>query len=105
MWATTTAATGETTGPAGAARTIRPTISKATKVPSPCGGARVVLALGMIQLKLDLLQTLTLAALVYFAGIQLRKRGTWLDSLNIPAAVLGGLLFTFLVFLLHDRVL
>ena len=59
----------------------------------------------MIQLKLDLLQTLTLAALVYFAGIQLRKRVRWLDALNIPAAVLGGLLFTFLVLLLHDRVL
>jgi ESS family glutamate:Na+ symporter len=59
----------------------------------------------MIQLKLDLLQTLTLAALVYFAGIQLRKRVRWLDALNIPAAVLGGLLFTLLVFLLHDRVL
>jgi glutamate:Na+ symporter, ESS family len=59
----------------------------------------------MTQLKLDLLQTLTLAALVYFAGIQLRKRVAWLDALNIPAAVLGGLLFTFVVFLLHDRVL
>ena len=59
----------------------------------------------MIQLKLDLLQTLTLAALVYFAGIQLRKRVAWLDALNIPAAVLGGLLFTLLVLLLHDRVL
>ena len=59
----------------------------------------------MINLKLDLLQTLTLAALVYFAGIQLRKRVAWLDALNIPAAVLGGLLFTLLVLLLHDRVL
>jgi ESS family glutamate:Na+ symporter len=35
----------------------------------------------------------------------LRKRVAWLDALNIPAAVLGGLLFTLLVFLLHDRVL
>lgn len=59
----------------------------------------------MNYLKLDLLQTLTLAALVYFVGIQLRKRVAWLDALNIPAAVLGGLLFTLLVFLLHDRVL
>ena len=59
----------------------------------------------MIQLKLDLLQTLTLAALVYFGGIHLRKRVAWLDALNIPAAVLGGLLFTLLVLLLHDRVL
>ena len=59
----------------------------------------------MVTLKLDLLQTLTLAALVYFAGIQLRKRIRWLDRLNIPSAVVGGLLFTFLVLLLHDRVL
>jgi glutamate:Na+ symporter, ESS family len=59
----------------------------------------------MLQLKLDLLQTLTLAALVYFAGIQLRIRIAWLDRLNIPSAVIGGLLFTLLVLLLHDRVL
>ncbi len=51
----------------------------------------------MVALKLDLLQTLTLAALVYFAGIQLRKRIRWLDRLNIPSAVVGGLLFTALV--------
>jgi glutamate:Na+ symporter, ESS family len=57
------------------------------------------------ELRLDLLQTLTLAALVYFAGIQLQKRIAWLDRLNIPSAVIGGLLFTFLVLLLHDRVL
>ena len=59
----------------------------------------------MIELKLDLLQTLTLAALVYFAGVELRKRIVWLDRLNIPSAVIGGLLFTTIVLLLHDRVL
>jgi ESS family glutamate:Na+ symporter len=59
----------------------------------------------MIDLKLDLLQTLTLAALVYFAGVQLRMRIAWLDRLNIPSAVIGGLLFTTLVLLLHDRLL
>ena len=59
----------------------------------------------MTQLKLDLLQTLTLAGLVYFAGIQLRTRIAWLDRLNIPSAVIGGLLFTTLVLLLHGRVL
>src|SRR5215210_4020129 len=59
----------------------------------------------MLDLKLDLLQTLTLAALVYFAGVQLRQRIAWLDRLNIPSAVIGGLLFTTLVLLLHDRVL
>ncbi len=48
-------------------------------------------------LELDLLQTLTLAAVVYFGGILLRRRLGWLDRLNIPAAVIGGLLFTFAV--------
>jgi ESS family glutamate:Na+ symporter len=55
----------------------------------------------MTDLKLDLLQTLSLAGLVYFSGIQLRKRVGWLDRLNIPAAVVGGLLFTFLVLVLR----
>lgn len=45
---------------------------------------------------LDLLQTLSLAAVVYFAGIALRGRIAWLERLNIPAAVIGGLLFTLL---------
>ncbi len=57
----------------------------------------------MTELKLDLLQTLSLAALVYFGGIQLRKRIAWLDRLNIPAAVVGGLLFTLLVMLLREQ--
>src|ERR671915_2071177 len=55
----------------------------------------------MTELKLDLLQTLSLAALVYFGGIQLRRRVRWLDRLNIPAAVVGGLLFTLLVLVLR----
>ncbi|HEX6088938.1 MAG TPA: sodium/glutamate symporter, partial [Gemmatimonadales bacterium] len=47
--------------------------------------------------ELDLLQTLTLAAVVYFGGILLRRRLAWLDRLNIPAAVIGGLIFTLAV--------
>jgi len=57
----------------------------------------------MTDIKLDLLQTLSLAALVYFGGIQLKKRVRWLDRLNIPAAVVGGLCFTLLVILLRER--
>lgn len=49
----------------------------------------------MPTLELDLLQTLSLAAIVYFIGIELRRRVRWIDRLNIPAAVVGGLLFTF----------
>ena len=57
----------------------------------------------MRTFELDLLQTLTLGAVVYFVGIELRKRVGWLDRLNIPAAVLGGLLFTLLAMLAHER--
>ena len=51
----------------------------------------------MLTLKLDLLQTLSLAAVLYFVGLQLRQRIALLDRLNIPAAVVGGLLFALLV--------
>jgi ESS family glutamate:Na+ symporter len=57
----------------------------------------------MVNLKLDLLQTLSLAAVLYFVGLQLRKRIGWLDRLNIPAAVIGGLLFTTLVMIGRGR--
>lgn len=56
-------------------------------------------------LKLDLLQTLTLAAVVYFLGLQLRRRIRILDRLNIPSAVVGGLLFAALVLIARDRLL
>jgi ESS family glutamate:Na+ symporter len=59
----------------------------------------------MLTLKLDLLQTLSLAAVLYFVGLQLRQRIAWLDRLNIPAAVIGGLLFTTLTMIGHDRFL
>ncbi len=59
----------------------------------------------MLTLKLDLLQTLSLAAVLYFVGLQLRKRIGWLDRLNIPAAVIGGLLFTTLTMVGHGRFL
>jgi ESS family glutamate:Na+ symporter len=59
----------------------------------------------MVNLKLDLLQTLTLAALVYYLGVQLRKHIAFLDRLNVPSAVVGGLIFTVVVLLLHERVL
>ena len=59
----------------------------------------------MLDLKLDLLQTLSAAAVLYFVGLQLRKRIAWLDRLNIPAAVVGGLLFALLVLVGRDRFL
>lgn len=59
----------------------------------------------MLTLELDLLQTLTLAAVVYYAGVKLRQRVALLDRLNIPSAVVGGLVFAALVFVLRDRLL
>jgi ESS family glutamate:Na+ symporter len=53
--------------------------------------------------ELDLLQTLTLAAVVYFVGIELSRRVQWIGRLNIPAAVVGGLLFTLGAMLAHSR--
>ena len=59
----------------------------------------------MLALKLDLLQTLSLAAVLYYVGLQLRRRIGWLDRLNIPAAVVGGLLFALVVLAGRDRFL
>lgn len=59
----------------------------------------------MLTLELDLLQTLTLAAVVYYLGVKLRQRVAVLDRLNIPSAVVGGLVFAAVVFALRDRVL
>jgi glutamate:Na+ symporter, ESS family len=59
----------------------------------------------MLTLTLDLLQTLSLAAVLYFIGLQLRQRIALLDRLNIPAAVVGGLLFALLVLVGRDRFL
>ena len=57
----------------------------------------------MLELRLDLLQTLTLAAVVYFVGIQLKRYIGWVDRLNIPAPVVGGLLFTSLVMIARTQ--
>jgi ESS family glutamate:Na+ symporter len=46
-----------------------------------------------VLLKLDLIQTLALAAVVLFAGYGVRRRVGVLDRYNIPAPVVGGFLF------------
>ncbi|MBW7930494.1 MAG: sodium/glutamate symporter [Gammaproteobacteria bacterium] len=57
----------------------------------------------MLELRLDLLQTLSLAAVVYYLGIKLRQRLGLLDRLNIPSAVVGGLGFAAVAFICRDR--
>lgn len=56
-------------------------------------------------LPLDLIQTLAIASIMYFMGMQLRKNISILEQLNIPSAVIGGLLFAGINLVLHDRYL
>ncbi|MBK9731062.1 MAG: sodium/glutamate symporter [Chitinophagaceae bacterium] len=56
-------------------------------------------------LTLDLIQTLAIASIMYFLGMQLRKNIRMLERLNIPSAVIGGLLFAAVNLFLHDRYL
>jgi glutamate:Na+ symporter, ESS family len=46
-----------------------------------------------MTLKLDMIQTLALAAIVLFVGYGIRRRVSFLDRYNIPAPVVGGFLF------------
>ncbi len=50
---------------------------------------------GIPTLSLDMIQTLALAALLLFAGYGIKRLWRVLDRLNIPAPVVGGLLFSF----------
>ncbi len=43
--------------------------------------------------KLDMVQTLALAAVILFVGYGVRRRVGVLDRYNIPAPVVGGFLF------------
>lgn len=57
------------------------------------------------QINLDLIQTLAIAGLVYFTGMMLKRKIKIFEHLNIPAAVLGGLLFAAFNLVAHDRFL
>src|SRR5574338_1496211 len=47
----------------------------------------------MATLRLDMVQTLALAAVVLFVGYEIRRQVAVLDRYNIPAPVVGGFLF------------
>lgn len=47
----------------------------------------------MTTVKLDMIQTLALAAVLLFVGYGIRRRVGFLDRFNIPAPVIGGFLF------------
>ncbi|MDO9373993.1 MAG: sodium/glutamate symporter [Ferruginibacter sp.] len=57
------------------------------------------------QLNLDLIQTLAMAGLIFLTGVMLNKKIPFFEGLNIPSAVLGGLVFAAVNLFLHDRVL
>ncbi len=57
----------------------------------------------VFTLKLDLIQTLAVAAALYYLGVRLKKLIPFLDRLNIPSAVIGGLLFANFVLLTRDK--
>ncbi|MBI3194375.1 MAG: sodium/glutamate symporter [Ignavibacteriae bacterium] len=59
----------------------------------------------ILTLKLDIIQTLAIACVVYFLGMVLRRNIPILERLNIPSAVIGGLLFAAINLFLHDRYL
>ena len=54
-------------------------------------------------LKLDLIQTLAIAGILYLIGIMLKRKMSFLERLNIPSAVIGGLLFAVFNLFSHDR--
>lgn len=60
---------------------------------------------GIPSIELDLIQTLAIACIVYLIGLLLKKKIKIFERLNIPSAVLGGLLFASLNLIAHDRFL
>jgi ESS family glutamate:Na+ symporter len=57
------------------------------------------------HINLDLIQTLAIAGIVYLTGMMLKKKIKIFERLNIPSAVLGGLLFAAFNLVSHDRLL
>lgn len=57
------------------------------------------------QLNLDLIQTLAIAGLIFLTGMMLKRKISFFERLNIPSAVLGGLVFAAVNLILHDRFL
>jgi ESS family glutamate:Na+ symporter len=55
-------------------------------------------------LKLDLIQTVALASVLYYLGIRLKRAVPILDRLNIPSAVVGGLIAANLLLIARDRI-
>lgn len=48
---------------------------------------------GLLTVKVNMIQTVALAVIVYYLGRAIRNRSFWLRRLSIPAPVVGGFLF------------
>jgi ESS family glutamate:Na+ symporter len=59
----------------------------------------------VFTLKFDLIQTLAVAAALYYIGVRLKKLIPILDRLNIPSAVIGGMTFATFVLFARDRLI
>ena len=57
----------------------------------------------MLQLKLDMMQTVALASVILLCGTAIRQRVGFLDRYNIPSAVVGGFLFAVLALILREN--
>jgi glutamate:Na+ symporter, ESS family len=60
-------------------------------------------ALAVLVLKLDAVQVLALACVGVVAGVQIKRLIPVLDRLNIPASVIGGLIYAAVTLMLRDR--
>lgn len=56
------------------------------------------------QLKVSSVQVLALSCFAVAAGVWIKKKVPWLDRLNVPAAVIGGLGFALVALALRGRV-
>jgi glutamate:Na+ symporter, ESS family len=58
-----------------------------------------------VILSLNLVQTFGLAGVMFLAGVLIKRSVPVLDRLNVPAAVIGGLVFAFAMLLMYDHIL
>src|SRR5919112_677214 len=60
---------------------------------------------GVLLLKLNAVQVLAISCVGIVAGVQLKRLFPVLDRLNIPAPVIGGLIYAAIALALRDRVM
>ena len=56
----------------------------------------------MMKINMDMIQTIGLAVVLLLIGIRLRKKINFFEKYCIPAPVIGGFLFSIIVFILRQ---